>query len=81
MAEELKCVQCGGPMEKTKKVENSLALQLLGVIIFLVGVALLFVFPLGTLAGLILMIGSARLGYSKKNIWKCSNCGYFFERV
>ncbi|HSH29894.1 MAG TPA: hypothetical protein VK971_08310 [Thiohalobacter sp.] len=77
----LKCQQCGGLMEKTKKAESNLALQLLGVVLFLFGVGLLFVFPLGTLFGIVLMLGSLRLGYSKKKVWKCTNCGYFFERA
>lgn len=68
-------------MSKTKKTETSLALQLLGVVLFLVGVGLLFLFPIGTVAGLILMIGAARLGYKKLKVWKCDQCGYFFERA
>jgi len=68
-------------MSKTTKADRNLGLQLLGVILFLVGLGLLFVFPLGTIAGIILMIGAARLGYSKKKVWKCGNCGYFFERA
>jgi len=68
-------------MTKTQKVDRSLALQLLGVILFLLGVVLLFLFPIGTVAGLILMIGAARLGYKKVKIWKCTQCSYFFERA
>src|SRR5688500_761268 len=70
MRPSIKCQQCGGTMIKTKKVDTSLALQLLGVVLFLVGVVLLFLFPIGTVAGIILMIGAARLGYKKLNIWK-----------
>lgn len=81
MEKNVKCQQCGGQMSKTKKVERSMALQLLGVLVFLVGLFLLFIFPIGTIFGLILMIVAARMGYSKKKIWKCSNCGHFFERV
>lgn len=68
-------------MSKAKKTETSLALQLLGVVLFLVGIGLLFLFPIGTVAGLILMIGAARLGYKKLKVWKCGQCGYFFERA
>ena len=81
MASQVKCQQCGTMMSKTTKADRNLGLQLLGVILFLVGLGLLFVFPLGTIAGIILMIGAARLGYSKKKVWKCGNCGYFFERA
>lgn len=81
MADEVKCQQCGSPMQKTTRANKSLGLQLLGVVLFFLGVVLLFVPPLGTLLGVVLMIGSLGLGYSKKKIWKCSNCGYFFERA
>ena len=68
-------------MVKTKKVDKNLGLQLCGVLLFLVGVGLLFLFPIGTIAGLILMIGATRLGYKKVKIWKCEQCSYFFERA
>ena len=68
-------------MTKTHKADRNLALQLLGVILFLIGLVLLFLFPVGTVAGLILMIGAARLGYKKVKIWKCAQCSYFFERA
>jgi len=68
-------------MEETTKTEKSLGLQLLGVILFLIGLALLVIFPIGTIAGIILVIGATRLGHTKKNVWLCQNCGYFFERA
>jgi uncharacterized protein YqhQ len=81
MIEQVKCQQCGSQMEKTTKADKRFALQILGVALFLFGIALLFVFPIGTILGVALMIGSLGLGYSKKKIWKCSSCGYFFERA
>lgn len=80
MTPEIKCKQCGGEMEKTNKVDKSLALQVVGILVFFVGIALLFVFPIGTVAGVILMIVATRLGYKKVKVWKCTACGYFFER-
>ncbi|MBN1459308.1 MAG: hypothetical protein JXA57_07215 [Armatimonadetes bacterium] len=77
----VKCQQCGGIMHKDMKADKSMALQVVGVLLFLVGVGLLVVIPFGTIAGLIIMIVSARLGYSKKKVWLCRNCGYFFERA
>jgi len=68
-------------MEKTKKIERSMGLQLLGVLVFVFSIFLLFFFPFGTIVGIILMIVAARLGYSKKKVWKCTDCGYFFERA
>lgn len=80
MVDTIDCKQCAGLMGKIDRVEKSLALQLAGVLFFLVGLALLLI-PIGTLFGLVLMVGSARLGYSKKKVWVCTKCGYFFEII
>jgi hypothetical protein len=68
-------------MEKTKKVEKNLGLQLFGVLMCLVGFGLLFLVPVGTVAGVILIIAASQVGYKKVKIWKCEHCGYFFERA
>jgi len=81
MNADVKCQQCGGAMRKTSKAEKSLGLQLLGVLLFFVGLALLFIVPIGTIFGVVLMAGSLGLGYSKRKVWKCNSCGYFFERA
>ena len=81
MSEEatvINCKQCDGEMFKTKMVDKNMGLQVLGVIVFLIGLVLLFFFPFGTIIGLILMIVAARLGYRKIKAWKCKTCGYFF---
>lgn len=78
--DSLECKQCGSAMSKTKKVDRSLGLQLVGVFLFLFGFVLLFLFPVGTLVGIITMIVACRLGYKQTKVWKCDNCGYFFER-
>ena len=81
MSEDIKCQQCGSEMKKTKKVNRDMAMQVVGVLVFLFGLCLLFFFPIGTIAGLVLMVAAGRLGYSKKKVWLCGNCGYFFERA
>lgn len=80
MKEDVSCQQCGAAMTKTKKTDASIGLQLVGVLLFLVGFGLLFFIPIGTVAGVILMIVSARMGYKRTKVWKCASCGYFFER-
>jgi hypothetical protein len=47
--------------------------------IALLGLVLLFVFPIGTLVGIVLIIVAIKIGSGKK-VWKCKDCGYFFER-
>ena len=62
-----------------------MTVQLLGVVLFIVGlgiiVGLIGMFPISTILGACLMIVAARIGHSKKKIWACNNCGYFFERL
>lgn len=79
LTSSVSCRQCGGQMLKTKKADKNMGLQILGLFVFLIGIALLFVFPFGTIMGIILMVVAARLGYKKIPIWKCEKCGYFFE--
>lgn len=81
MDKNVKCNQCGGEMRKTKKTDRNMGLQLLGVAVFLVGVALLFFVPIGTIIGIILMIAACGMGYSKKKVWRCHDCGFFFARM
>ena len=75
------CEKCKAAMQKTKKVDKSLLLQIVGVFVFFFGLSCLILFPIGTVIGIILMIAAARMGYSKKPVWLCPNCGFFFERA
>lgn len=75
------CVHCSGQMQKGKKTERNMALQIAGVFVFLAGLYLLQFIPFGTIGGVVLMLVSLNLGYSRRSGWKCSNCGYFFERA
>ena len=75
----LVCQQCGGEMYKKTVGEHNFALQVVGVLVFLIGLGMLVFFPLGTLFGLVLMIAAARLGYTRRKIWKCQSCGYYFD--
>lgn len=77
----VKCQQCGSEMQQTTKAESNLGVQVLGVLVFLFALVLLFLFPIGTFFGVFLMIAAARMGYKKRKIWLCKNCGYFFERA
>lgn len=67
-------------MRRTKRAEHNIALQLLAVVVFIVGVVLLFVIPVGTIIGIILMLASLSMGYKRRKVWLCDRCGYFFER-
>jgi hypothetical protein len=67
-------------MSKGKKANKNMGLQVLGVFLFFFAVYLLQFVPFGTVGGIVLMLVAMNLGYSKVSGWKCSSCGYFFER-
>lgn len=76
------CAQCGhGPMRKTTHVDRNLGLQALGIVLFIGGVLLLGAGPIGIVAGVALMVGSARLGYRRRKVWLCPHCGSLVDRV
>ena len=77
--EAIACPHCGGPMIKATKTDKSAALQVLGVLVFLVGLGLLWAFPVGTIFGIVLMIGACKMGHSTRRIRKCQQCGHFYE--
>lgn len=65
-------------MKSEKIVDKNIGMQLVGLLAFLLGLGLLFIFPIGSIVGLILMVAGGRAGYSKKNGWKCPVCKYSF---
>lgn len=73
-----RCIHCQRGMHAEKFTQKSTGLQLAGVLTFLFGLALLAAFPLGTLAGIVLITLSLRLGYQKKDGWRCPNCRYSY---
>ena len=81
METKVMCKQCGEGMKQGKRVEKSMALQILGVFVFLAGLVLLVFFPIGTIAGIVLIPAAFFLGYKKVKIWKCPSCDYFFDRA
>lgn len=78
---EVTCQQCGSSMSKTTKNESNYGVQLLALLGFILGFALLFAFPIGTIVGVILILVTPRLGFNRRKVWKCSGCGYFFDRA
>lgn len=78
---QIECKQCGGAMKKTSKTDRNYGVQAIGCAVFIVGLVLLFYFPIGTIIGICLMIGAGGMGYKKSKVWKCQQCGYFFERA
>jgi hypothetical protein len=76
----LSCRECHGHMQRAMKVETNRERQLLGIFFFLIGIGLLFAFPIGTVTGLVLMAVAARLGRKDTKIWKCRRCAAVLPR-
>lgn len=72
------CRQCGGEMNRYTKKESNIALQLVGVILFLGGLLLSLGAPGGWLIGAPVCVLSLFLGYKKIPGWRCKSCQYFF---
>lgn len=81
MTQEISCKQCGSAMRREVRGEHSCAVQLLAVAVFIIGLVLLFLPPIGTIIGILLMLGSLGMGYKRRKVWACKNCGYFFDRM
>lgn len=77
----IECKQCGGTMREKDQVKQDRGVQVVALLLFLVGLALLAFFPLGTIAGVLVMIFTWRMGYKTIRTWVCESCGYFFERA
>jgi len=63
---ELICDRCGGRMVKGRRAKSG------GCVLFVIGFLLLFLFPIGTIIGIILIIGSFAMG--NEYYWICKNC-------
>lgn len=74
------CPQCDTEMEKSSEAERSMALRALSALLFLGSILLIFIVPIGIVVGIPLMLISLFFGFRKRKIWKCPNCGYYFER-
>lgn len=77
---QLTCQQCGGEMHKTARSVHNRPAQVFAILIFAIGFGLLFVPPLGTVAGLIIMIGASGIGYRREKIWLCKSCEHYIPR-
>ncbi len=74
--ETLKCEKCGGEMKKSREAASTGA----GCLLLLLGLVLLFFFPIGTIFGVIFLICGVIYGSKSHFLWVCKNCDYKFER-
>lgn len=70
------CKLCGSEMYKSKESKS----QGMGCLLAVIAIFLLFIFPIGTMIGVLLIIYSLYLGSRQRGLWVCKNCGYQAER-
>ena len=68
-------------MEETVLANEHTGVTAAAFILAILGVILLFVFPIGTIIGVVLLIAAPKIANRPKNVWRCTSCGYFFERA
>ena len=76
--ETLKCEKCSGEMLKSRKYSSGSSL--VSMILILIGFLLLFLFPIGTLIGVVFIGFGIKKGIQPRFFWVCQSCGYKFER-
>lgn len=74
----LECEKCGGEMRKKHEAAHSQGASLLLIIL---GIILLFIFPIGTIFGVIILFVGLSRGSALRYVWVCRDCGYKFERA
>lgn len=74
------CPHCQSQMIQTTREESNMTLQVLGVVVFLIGLGLCFTL-IGAIIGIPLMISAARMGFSKFPVTACRHCGYYFKSI
>ena len=84
MKSEINCPQCGNPMRKSVKFDESdyggISLIIgLCAIFFLMGAVGTFS-VIGIIIGFFFVLLSARVGFNIRNVWQCKNCSYHRER-
>lgn len=83
----IQCRVCGGEMVKGKAGGRSIFGHSIGLItklvILFVGILFLFIPLIGWLIGAIMIIYAlfTSTGARSRKVWKCQNCGTFFERT
>ena len=75
------CQACGGEMKKKTVTSGQAAGCALGLITMFVGIVLCFLFPIGTIFGVLLIIVSLFMGGKRQKVWRCVSCKATINRA
>ncbi len=76
----LSCRECGSSMKKATRSTGNLIGILGALLVFCIGVFLTTT-VVGAIVGVPMMLFALFMGGKRQKVWKCNNCGYFFERA
>jgi len=79
MTDSIECKQCGATMHKETISKGNLSGIVVALIVLALGIVL-SIFGLWVI-GVPIAILALFMGGKRVKIWKCSKCGYFFERA
>jgi hypothetical protein len=76
------CQHCGGDMRKTVISSGNCSGIAVALIVFCAGIMLTLLLPVvGWVCGPIISLAALFMGGKRQAVWKCRDCGYFFERA
>lgn len=75
------CQACGGDMKKTTVTSGRASGCAMALIVMLLGIVLLFLFPIGTFFGIVLIFLSLFMGGKRQKVWKCVACSATVNRA
>ncbi|MGD9032393.1 MAG: hypothetical protein PVH02_07020 [Desulfobacteraceae bacterium] len=81
MKTSIPCKECDGTMVLTGQEEKSRPFQVLAIILFILGIPMMFALYAGTFIGGALIVTALAIRSHKKKIWKCTECGKLFARA
>lgn len=68
-------------MKAQTKTENGCLMILVALFLFLLGIVVTIMVPMGIIFGPILIVIGLFTGGKRRKLWVCRSCGYFFERA
>ena len=78
------CKQCGGEMYKSTHSTGNFIGIVLALITFFAGILIIFftfITIIGPIIGLLMILVSLGMGGKSHKVWKCKNCGYYFNKI
>lgn len=78
----IECKQCGGAMKKATVSSGNFTGILIALIVLVAGIVVFIMIPVfGWIIGAIMVLLALGMGGKRRKVWKCTACGYIFDRA